>query len=300
MLAEGAVYERLRRHPGITFHPSMRHGVLVYDDAGRAAAADVHGSYIEAARTAGLPLVMLSDTWRANGENIAASAFADRPVNQDNIAFLKALRRASGHEVFIGGQSGCRGDAYRPEEALDSDAAYRFHRPQMQALAEAVPDFLMASTLPALCEARGIARAQGETELPYILSFVLRPTGTLLDGTPWADAIQALDDAERPPLGYAVNCVHPKVLVAALSVLEADAPDLVSRLVLFQANTSPLSPEELAAATDLLTEDPHSLADQITALQTRYRIPVTGGCCGTTEQHIGTLGALLAAQNRQA
>lgn len=300
MLAEGSVYERLRRHPAITFHPSMRHGVLVYDEAGRQACAEVHGSYIAAAHEAGLPLIMLSDTWRANGENIAASPYADHLVNQDNVAFLKSLRSASGHEIFIGGQSGCRGDAYRPEEALEGDAAYSFHRPQMQALAEAAPDFLMASTLPALCEARGIARAQSETGLPYILSFVLRPNGSLLDGTPWADAIAVLDDAKRPPLGYAVNCVHPKVLAEALSVLERTAPALIDRLIFFQANTSPLSPEELAAATDLLTEDPHSLAVQITALQTRYRIPVTGGCCGTTEHHIGVLGALLAAQKGQA
>lgn len=294
MLAEGSVYERLRRHPGITFHPSMRHGVLIYDPDGRKAEAEVHASYIAAAQGAGLPLVMLSDTWRANAENIAKSAFSARPVNQDNIAFLKELRAACGHEIFIGGQSGCRGDAYRPEEALDADAAYAFHRPQMQALAEAAPDFLFAATLPAFSEARGIARAQAETGLPYLLSFVLRPAGTLLDGTPWAEAIKIVDDAERPPLGYAVNCVHPSVLASALSILERDAPSLVSRVVFFQANTSPLSPEELASATALLSEAPDTLATQITALQQRYGLPVTGGCCGTDERHIAMLGQRLA------
>jgi Homocysteine/selenocysteine methylase (S-methylmethionine-dependent) len=299
MLAEGSVYERLRRHPGITFHPSMRHGVLVYDPAGRKAEAEVHKSYIAAAREAGLPLILLSDTWRANAENIAASVYAGRPVNQDNIALLKALRDDSGHEIFIGGQSGCRGDAYRPDEALDADAAYAFHRPQMQALAEAKPDFLFAATLPAFREARGIARAQAETGLPYLLSFVLRPAGTLLDGTPWADAIKALDDAPHPPLGYAVNCVHPKVLAEALSVLEKHAPDLLARVIFFQANTSPLTPEELTVATDLLTEEPGTLAEQICALQRRYGLPVTGGCCGTDERHIAALGHRLAKSAAQ-
>lgn len=299
MLAEGSVYERLRRHPGITFHPSMRHGVLVYDPAGRKAEAEVHASYIAAAREAGLPLILLSDTWRANAENIAASAYADKPVNQDNIALLKALRDESGHEIFIGGQSGCRGDAYRPEEALETDAAYAFHRPQMQALAEAKPDFLFAATLPAFSEARGIARAQAETGLPYLLSFVLRPAGTLLDGTPWADAIKTLDDTAAPPLGYAVNCVHPKVLAEALSVLEKHAPDLLARVIFFQANTSPLTPEELTVATDLLTEAPDTLAEQICALQHRYGLPVTGGCCGTDERHIAALGNRLAKSAAQ-
>lgn len=293
MLAEGSVYERLRRHPGIPLHPSMRHGVLVYDADGRKASAKVHGSYIAAAKTAELPLVMLSDTWRANAENIAASRYAGRPVNQDNIALLKELRRASGHEIFIGGQSGCRGDAYRPEEALDAETAYAFHRPQMQALVEGSSDFLFAATLPACSEARGIARAQAETGLPYLLSFVLRPAGTLLDGTPWAEAIKVLDDVPHPPLGFAVNCVHPKVMAAALAVLEREAPALVRRIVFFQANTSPLSPEELAAASELLTEAPEHLATQIASLQRRYAIPVTGGCCGTDERHIAALGAEL-------
>jgi homocysteine S-methyltransferase len=293
MLAEGSVYERLRRHPGITFHTAMRHGVLVYDPDGRSASAEVHGSYIAAAKAAGLPLIMLSDTWRASAENIAASCHAGRCVNQDNVAFLKDLRAASGHEIFIGGQSGCRGDAYRPEEALDTETAYAFHRPQMQALAEGAPDFLFAATLPALSEARGIARAQAETGLPFLLSFVLRPAGTLLDGTPWSDAIEAIDDMPQPPLGYAVNCVHPKVLAQALSVLEKHSPELVARVVFFQANTSPLSPEDLASASDLLTEAPEQLAPQIAALQRRYGIAVTGGCCGTDERHIAALGAVL-------
>ena len=299
MLAEGSVYERLRRHPGITFHPAMRHGVLVYDPAGRAAEADVHTSYIAAAKAAGLPLVMLSDTWRANAENIAASAFSERPVNQDNIAFLKALRAASGHEIFIGGQSGCRGDAYRPEEALDAETAYVFHRPQIEALAEAAPDFLFAATLPALSEARGIARAQAETALPYLLSFVLRPGGTLLDGTPFAEAIRSLDETDRAPLGYAVNCVHPRVLASALLQLEHEAPSLLPRVIFFQANTSALSPEELAASDTLLTEAPDSLAEQICALQRHYGLPVTGGCCGTDEHHIAALGRGLAKSAAQ-
>jgi homocysteine S-methyltransferase len=299
MLAEGSVYERLRRHPNIPFHPAMRHGVLVYDPAGQAAAAEVHGSYIAAARASGLPLVMLSDTWRANAENIAASAFSGHPVNQDNIAFLKDLRQASGHEIFIGGQSGCRGDAYRPAEALEADAAYMFHRPQLQALAEAAPDFLCASTLPAFSEARGIARAQAETGLPYLVSFVLRPGGTLLDGIAWAEAIKTLDDSERPPLAYAVNCVHPRVLASALAVLERDAPALLARVVLFQANTSDLSPEELVTATELLTEAPASLAEQICVLQQRYGLAIVGGCCGTDEHHIAALGAKLAKSAAQ-
>ncbi len=289
MLAEGSVYERLRRRPDIGFDPHLRHGGLIYDPAGRAAEAEIHRAYIDAAAAAGLPIAILSDTWRANAEAVAASPFAGRPVNGDNVAFMKDLAAASGHEVYVGGLSGCRGDAYRPQEALEAETAYAFHRPQIRALAAAKPDFLFASTLPALSEAMGIAAAQAETGQPYLLSFVVRPEGTLLDGTPWAEAIERLDDRKNPPVGHAVNCIHPKVLAAALAVLERAAPELVERVVFYQANTSALRPEELLQATELLTEEPATLAAQMGALQRRYGIPVMGGCCGTDERHIAAL-----------
>jgi homocysteine S-methyltransferase len=293
MLAEGSVYERLRRRPDIGFDPHLRHGGLVYQPAGRAAEAEIHCGYIAAAKAAGLPIAILSDTWRANAETVAASPFAGRPVNRDNVAFMKSLAAASGHAVYVGGLSGCRGDAYRPQEALAAADALVFHRPQIRALAEAGPDFLFASTLPALSEALGIATALAETGLPYLLSFVVRPEGTLLDGTDWAEAIKRLDDAPTPPVGHAVNCVHPRVLAAALAVLEREAPELVERVTFYQANTSALRPEELLQATELLTEEPDTLAAQMGALFRRYGIPVMGGCCGTDERHIAALGAEL-------
>lgn len=296
MLAEGAVYERLRRHPDIAFDPAMRHGVLIYDPKGSAILADIHRGYMAAARAAGLPLILLSDTWRANAENIARSRFAGRPVNQDNVAMLKRLRAASGQEIFIGGLLGCRGDAYRPQEALQTSEAYAFHRPQAQALAEAKPDFLMASTLPALSEAQGLAQAMAETGLPYLVSFVLRPSGVLLDGTDWAEAIAALDALPHPPIGHAANCIHPNVLTAALEVLTRRDAALTRRLIFFQANTSVCSPEELACATELKTEEPDALAARICAVQRQYGIPIVGGCCGTDQRHIAALGAMLTAQ----
>lgn len=293
MLAEGSVYERLRRHPGIAFDPLLRHAALIYDPEGRKAVAEIHNGYIAAAKAAGFPLVMQTDTWRASQENIARSRHAGRPVNEDNVAFLRQLRAQSDHAIFIGGVTGCRGDAYRPDEALDADTAYAFHRPQIAALQQAGPDFLIAATLPAWSEAQGIARAMGETGLPYLISFVLRPAGTLLDGTPWAEAMRRLDDSAHPPIGHAANCVHPNVLRDALAVLERDDPELERRFTFFQANAAALSPEELADTDALITEDADSLASQIASLHRRAGITVVGGCCGTDERHIAALGRAL-------
>jgi homocysteine S-methyltransferase len=80
-----------------------------------------------------------------------------------------------------------------------------------------------------------MASVRATTGLPYLLSFVVRPTGVFLDGTPVADAVRRIDNAfATPPTGYLVNCVHPDALANT---------KLPERFVDFQANASKLSPE---------------------------------------------------------
>ena len=113
-LTEGSVFERLRRDPRIQFDPELAHASLVYDDHGRNALETVHREYIEVAVEQGLPMVVLTDTWRANKERIGRSKFRSERVNQDNASFLCSVRDSvqSLQPVFVGGLSGCKGDAY--------------------------------------------------------------------------------------------------------------------------------------------------------------------------------------------
>jgi len=79
------------------------------------------------------------------------------------VYFLDALRKEYGSyakKILIVGLVGCRGDAYQPGQALSQENALAFHQFQIQALARAGVDFLIASTLPALSEAMGIAQPQ--------------------------------------------------------------------------------------------------------------------------------------------
>ncbi len=197
---------------------------------------------------------------------------------------------------LIGGQIGPRGDAYTPEESLTPDAAERFHAPQLEALAAAGVDFLYAATLPAVAEARGIARAMAAQGLPYVLSFVIRRDGTVLDGTPLAEAIERLDaEAPCPAAGYAVNCVHPATLSEGLAALERHDPQLVRRILSFQANTSARDPKELDGLAELETEAPEILAGLMVNAHHRYGTLFLGGCCGTDTSHIECLARIYAA-----
>ena len=298
ILGEGAVIERLRRRGDLELDPFVVNSAFIYEDAKRAALETICRQYLDIGREFDLPLMMSTPTWRASRERIDAAGYTGVDVNGDNIRFLDGLRKRYGgyaKKVVICGLMSCRGDAYNPGDALTVDAAQAFHAWQAEKLAEAGCDFLLAATLPALSEATGLALALGATDMPYVLSFVVRPEGTLLDGTPLKDAIPAIDAGVTPkPLAYLINCTHVTFAKAAL-LHETNSSSLVRRRIIgLLANTAALSPEDLNNSTSLVEEDPETFGKSVAALHRELGLKILGGCCGTDDRHIRSLAAQLA------
>ena len=203
ILGAGSMFDRLQRDPRINVDPHIYHGALIYEDHGREFLASVIREYADIAQVHGLPCMMSTATWRASVERIANSRVAGEDVNRDAAVYLEEVRQGYGRgaeTIITAGLVGPKGDAYKPDDAPVREAARRFHAPQIEALADTSVDLLEAKTLPALDEALGIADIMAETKKPYMLSFVLLPSGTLLDGTPLGDAIARIDDeVSRPP-----------------------------------------------------------------------------------------------------
>jgi homocysteine S-methyltransferase len=300
ILAEGAIIERLRRDTNLPLDPNILHAAWVDDPQGRVQLMRLYREYLDTGRRHGLPMLLLSPTWRAGAARLAAAGFGEaegRRINRDGVRLLEEIRAphaGTGPAILIGGLIGCRGDAYDPSAALGTDDALAHHRLQVEALAESGVDLLLAATLPALSEALGIARACSATTVPYLLSFVVRPTGTLLDGTPLAEAIARIDDGATPaPAGYLANCVHPRICEAAFACALAQAPSVAPRLLGLQANTADLSPEELDARPALVTEDPDPFAKAMLRVRDRFGLKILGGCCGTDARHIEAIARRL-------
>ena len=293
ILTEGAVVERLRREFQADLDPHVVHAGFIYDPARRSTLESIYRQYIIIGQAAHLPLVLHTPTWRASQEHLNAAGLADRDVNGDCVRFLAQLRDECGTgraPIYISGMIGPRGDAYRAADALPTAEAARYHDYQISRLAAAGVDFLSAMTLPALSEALGIARAMAQTELPYILSFVVRSQGALLDGTSLADAIDLIDSSVQPqPLGYMVNCVHPAVLDMALTAPGRRSPALKVRMLGCQANTSRLSPEALDNRAELDADTPDALANALWGLHSEHGLRILGGCCGTDDRYIRAL-----------
>ena len=297
ILGEGAVIERLRRQPDTPLDPFLANSAFVYEPALRTALGAIYRQYLQAGQAHNLPLLLSTPTWRANEENIAAAGLAGRPVNADNVHLLQSLRAEAGPyaaRVVIGGLVGCRGDAYRPEEALGESAAREFHSWQAEQLAAAGVDFLLGITLPALSEARGLAAALAATGRPYVISFVARPTGTLLDGTPLKEAIAAIDSHVRPnPAAYLINCTHPDFARAALGHPDNSSSLVRQRIIGLLANTAALSPEALDGHEHLVGEEPARFAAAMLGLHRDFGLKILGGCCGTDDRHIRCLAERL-------
>jgi homocysteine S-methyltransferase len=298
ILGEGAVIERLRRNSALELDPHLVNAAFIYSEESRKALEAICRQYLEIGRKFSLPLLMSTPTWRASQERIAAAGYNGIDVNADNARFLDILRSSYGSyaaQVIVCGLMSCRNNAYAPAEAMGVAAAQRFHSWQAAKLAEAAVDVILASTLPAISEATGLALALAATAKPYLISFVVRPEGTLLDGTPLHMAITSIDAKVTPqPFAYMINCTHASFARRALSHPTNSSPLVRQRIVGLLANTAALSPEELDGSSNLVGEKPATFGKMVSALHRELGLKILGGCCGTDQRHIGALAAELA------
>ncbi len=297
ILGEGAVIERLRRD-GYDLDSQVVNSAFIYDDANRAAIENIYRQYLDIGYECDLPLVLSTPTWRASRERIEAAGYRGRDLNADNFRFLDALRASYGSyacKVAICGLLSCCGNAYDPAEALETEEAARFHTWQAERLSEAGVDFLLAATLPALSEALGLAAALAATGTPYVVSFVIRPEGTLLDGTPLNQALAAIEDSVDPgPRAFMANCTHASFLKSALAHSKHSSDHVRKRIIGLFANTAALTPEELDDSDSLIEEDPQVFGQTVAGLHADFGLKILGGCCGTDDRHIRSLAMQLA------
>ena len=295
IIGEGAVIERLRRDTEWDLDPHVVNAAFIYQPEKRSALETIYRQYLDVGSASGLPLLLSTPTWRASRERIEAAGYEDRAVNRDNFQFLDDLRRSYGayaDKVAICGLMSCRGDAYSPAERLSEKEARSFHAWQARQLAEAGVDFLLASTLPAMSEAMGLAAAQAATGKPYIISFVFRPGGTLLDGTPLKEVVAAIDAHVHPkPLAYMCNCTHASIFRSAMLQETNVSPLVKKRVIGLLANTAALEPEELDSSKELVAEAPEVFGRDVAGLHKEFGMKILGGCCGTDQRHIQSLAS---------
>lgn len=284
ILTQAAIDEVLSRSDEVEMHPRLGNALFIYDEKSRRLLTDLYEGFIDLAIKAGVPMLIYTPTWRANPERLEeAGVYSD--VNKAAGIYMNELRDAhAGYKdrILIGGDMGCKNDAYRPEEALCKEEAYDFHAWQIERLISGNIDFLAAGPMPAVSEAVGMALAMGKSGLPYTLNFVINREGRMLDGTPLFEGIRKVDEAcSVPPHGYVIGCSYPSFF----NPDEFPAP-VLSRVIGFQGNASSLDHSSLDGAETVHADDVSDWGGEMVKLYRKYQIKILGGCCGTRLGHL--------------
>ncbi|MHB1483096.1 MAG: homocysteine S-methyltransferase family protein [Saccharofermentanales bacterium] len=285
ILTEGSVGLRTINEFGLKPDEHIAHASHIYNSRGRQVLEKIYRQYLQVAQDYSLPILLMTNTRRANKERVSSSAFKDKNVMSDYADFLREVISKYKCEVHIGGYLGCKGDGYTGEGNLSKQKAEDFHSWQMEAFKQADVDFIYATLMPTLDETIGMASVIEKSGYPYLISFMIRENGTIIDGTSIHDAIDEIDNSVlQKPLCYMTNCVHPRILKNALRC--ADTPLVRNRFKGIQANAVYLSPEELDRLSATKTSSACDLADEMMALDDEFPLKIYGGCCGTDSTHL--------------
>lgn len=291
ILTEGALVERLKSEFNVALDPFLNHAGLIYESP--QILEHFYRQYIDIGEKYDVPIMVMTPTRKVNYESICASNFHTKNIIADSCLFLNYIK-ASYHnysdKILIGGLLGCKGDAYSGVQKMNIKESYSFHRIQASQFAKEEIDFLFAGIMPEINEAIGMSIALAETNLPYIISFMLRKDGRLLDGTLLCEAIKMIDKQLDPtPICYTVNCIHPVTLIQALTTPGNLNSPYLSRLKGIQANASLLSPEELNNSRHLHLDGYDSIVESMSYLYDKFDFKLLGGCCGTDDSFIELL-----------
>ncbi|THA23989.1 homocysteine S-methyltransferase [Streptomyces sp. RKND-216] len=111
------------------------------------------------------------------------------------------------------------GGEYRGRYGLTVRELERFHRPRIEALAEAAPDVLALETVPDMDEAEALLRAAEGTGLPVWLSYTVAGDRTRA-GQPLAEAFDLLAGHDQV-VAAGVNCCAPRDAADAVALAAA-------------------------------------------------------------------------------
>ncbi|MFC8506920.1 homocysteine S-methyltransferase [Streptomyces sp. NPDC057411] len=188
---------------------------------------------IEAAHTAYVRAgaqVLITASYQATFEG-----FARRGTGREEAARLLRrsveLAREAGErperEIWVAASVGpygamlADGSEYRGRYGLSVGELERFHRPRIEALAEAGPDVLALETVPDADEAEGLLRAVEGCGVPVWLSYTIDGTRTRA-GQPLADAF-GLAAGNDQVVAVGVNCCEPRDVGPAVEIAAAAA-----------------------------------------------------------------------------
>ena len=185
-------------------------------------------------------------------------------------------------QAWVAGDLTTSGELLDPLGDLTEEELYEAYCQQIEALAQAGADLLVAETMLSLPETEVALRAALDTcKLPMICTLTVREDGRALFGGTAVEAVETLQAQGACAVG--VNCsVGPDQLQEVVKAMKACAK--VPIVVKPNAGL-PVTNEEGEAVYQM---SPRDFADHMAAL-VDLGANLIGGCCGTTPEYIRIL-----------
>jgi homocysteine S-methyltransferase len=256
---------------------------------------EIHGEYIEAGAD-----IITTNTFRTTRRTMKRANLPDRSKQLTEMAVqlaFHAREQFPDRDILVAGSIAPLEDCYRPDLVpADAELADE-HRELAERLASADVDFILVETMNTVREAHAACAAAVSTGKDVIVSFVCNNDGDLLSGEPLAHAVKSI--AELSPAGISVNCVSPRFMPRAITLLKSHLASLGSSALL-AAYGNIGNPESDKHGWEF-THDVNAVDYAGHAKEwARLGVSIIGGCCGTTPEYIDAVTRALRTKRDPA
>ncbi len=244
----------------------------------------IHRDYVQAGAD-----IVVANTFRTNPRTLRNGGAVERGTELNRRAVELARSAASargstGPAVIVAASVAPVEDCYHPERVpADAELALE-HRQMAEWVRFAGADLAWIETMNTLREASIAAESAARIGLPFVVSFVVAESGSLLGGDPLEETVASVERFD--PLAVGINCIPPEGATAILPRLRRAC----SRPVAVYAHLG--NPEPILGWSFSSDVAPTAYAEHAERWL-NGGATIIGGCCGTTPAHIAALRDLL-------
>lgn len=218
--------------------------------------------------------IIYAPTFQAN-ELALGSRGLDADIDSINSQLVALSREAAPECLIAGNLTTLRGYMDTTDEN-NYDRMTLVYRKQICSLIQGGADLLVAETLLHPLEAKAVLQSAKEVGSAVMISFALKPDGTLRSGHDAETVFPELEQAGAAALG--VNCIAADALL----------PPLVKRLKRCISVPLICKPNTGRAVGGIYPVNPAMFTSVMRSCM-KNGASLVGGCCGTTPEHITAL-----------
>ena len=225
--------------------------------------------------------IIYAPTFMANRVGLGMHGIEDR-LKALNTGLVKLSKEAADGRALVAGDITTTGKPLEPVGPMSYQALFDVYREQIEALAEAGVDLLVAETMMAIDETVcAVEAAMSVCDLPIMCSLTMEADGHLLLGGSAVEAVETLQALGACAVG--LNCsVGPDQLEAVVRAMKAVAQVPVI------AKPNAGVPVMDAHGTAHYSMSPEDFARSMVPL-VDAGAGIVGGCCGTNPEYIRAL-----------